>query len=754
MITPVNLTERIFLKASTGTRRLLTWLSLILLSFQVAASQIDSEKSKDSNVIDKFTPELVKNIEGEAGLKLSEKLTPQLIKVASKVNFPAEISSGSPNPLGTIEQDKRRIIIRKDGASFIKVHFSQFDIPPGGYVQVRSIDGSQIHHYGSASESLKTTDLQSGDDGLNAFSSLSIIGDTAIVEYFPGSSVGSGYKIEIDHIMQGFTDAEIEEAIQNSLTDNVGPSSTCGVNERRDVQCWADSYPTEFERSRPVARLLIAGSSLCTAWRVGSDNHMFTNNHCVDNQSDLSNTEVWFNYQRTSCGGSTNEPTTIVTGQDLLKTDYTLDYTLFTVSDFSNIESFGHFGLDVRDALDQEQIYIPQHGSGNPKELAIESDQNTGGVCRIDDVLADGRGTDTDMGYYCDTIGGSSGSPVLATSSNRVLALHHFGGCTNQGVRVADIWPQVSSYFGGTIPSGDNENPSGEPSANFSYNADQLNVAFSDQSTDSDGSIASHAWDFGDGNSSTVQNPSHSYAAPGSYNVSLTVTDSDGLSDSVTKSIQVSDAAEGQLLNGVPVTSLSGNQGNTLHYWIDVPSDAQNLSVNISGGTGDADLYVRFGAEPTTSTYDCRPYESGNEETCNISPTQAGTYYVMVRAYNNFSGVDLVADYDSTTGGDDGFEETNVSADEGEWRHYSLEVSEGASELNAVITGGTGDADLYVRYGSEPTTSSYDCRPYEWGNEETCTISNPQAGTWYISARAYDAFSGLTVKGESINADP
>ncbi len=65
----------------------------------------------------------------------------------------------------------------------------------------------------------------------------------------------------------------------------------------------------------------------------------------------------------------------------------------------------------------------------------------------------------------------------------------------------------------------------------------------------------------------------------------------------------------------------------------------------MSGGSGDADLYVRFGTVPTTSSYDCRPYLNDNNETCSISNAQIGTYYVMVRAYSTFSGVSLVGSY-------------------------------------------------------------------------------------------------------------
>lgn len=102
------------------------------------------------------------------------------------------------------------------------------------------------------------------------------------------------------------------------------------------------------------------------------------------------------------------------------------------------------------------------------------------------------------------------------------------------------------------------------------------------------------------------------------------------------------------ITNGVPVTGLSGASSSQRFDSIAIPSGASNLQISISGGAGDADLYVRFGSQPTTSAYDCRPYRSGNSESCTFSAPRVGTYYIMIRGYSAYSGVTLSASY---TGG-------------------------------------------------------------------------------------------------------
>jgi len=203
------------------------------------------------------------------------------------------------------------------------------------------------------------------------------------------------------------------------------------------------------------------------------------------------------------------------------------------------------------------------------------------------------------------------------------------------------------------------------------------------------------------------------------------------------------------LQNGVAVTGVSGATGADNDFTIQIPAGASNLVMSISGGTGDADLYTKFGSAPTTSSYDCRPYISGNSESCTVSAPQAGTYYLKVHGYSAYSGVTVKASYSTSSGGgsgglQNGVPVSNLSAAKGGKLYYTVTVPSG-SNLTLAISGGSGDADLYVKKGSNPTTSSYDCRPYRTGNSESCSFS-AASGTYYIMLNAYAAFSGVSLK--------
>lgn len=88
---------------------------------------------------------------------------------------------------------------------------------------------------------------------------------------------------------------------------------------------------------------------------------------------------------------------------------------------------------------------------------------------------------------------------------------------------------------------------------------------------------------------------------------------------------------------------------------------------------------------------------------------------------------------------------TGLSAAKDSWTYFTITVPECANTLTVNLAGTVGDGDLYVRLGAQPTTTSYNCRPYKPGSTESCTMTDPAAGVWYIGIRAYSAFSGVTL---------
>jgi PKD repeat protein len=101
------------------------------------------------------------------------------------------------------------------------------------------------------------------------------------------------------------------------------------------------------------------------------------------------------------------------------------------------------------------------------------------------------------------------------------------------GWQNSDLWCEIAELKGKTSANI-------APAADFAIAADNLTVYFTDASTDGDGTVTAWEWDFGDGNTSFIQNPTHPYLQAGAYSVTLTVTDDDGDNDSVTKMIAVS----------------------------------------------------------------------------------------------------------------------------------------------------------------------------------------------------------------------
>ncbi|GEM_PF-366906 len=77
----------------------------------------------------------------------------------------------------------------------------------------------------------------------------------------------------------------------------------------------------------------------------------------------------------------------------------------------------------------------------------------------------------------------------------------------------------------------------------------------------------------------------------------------------------------------------SGDLARGANLRFQTPVLAAGVYEFVLSGTGDADLYVKVGSEPTKANYDCRPYKSGSNETCRVELAGAGVIHIMIDGY-------------------------------------------------------------------------------------------------------------------------
>ncbi len=119
------------------------------------------------------------------------------------------------------------------------------------------------------------------------------------------------------------------------------------------------------------------------------------------------------------------------------------------------------------------------------------------------------------------------------------------------------------------------------PVANFTFTTSALTANFTDTSTDSDGTIASRSWNFGDGTTSTATNPSKTYAAAGTYTVTLTVTDNIGASNSKSSAVTV------VVPNVPPVANFTSSISDLTVNFTDTSTDSDGTIASRSWNFGD-----------------------------------------------------------------------------------------------------------------------------------------------------------------------
>jgi hypothetical protein len=219
------------------------------------------------------------------------------------------------------------------------------------------------------------------------------------------------------------------------------------------------------------------------------------------------------------------------------------------------------------------------------------------------------------------------------------------------------------------------------------------------------------------GEDNTVSNPSQGthyimvdyYSGSGTYTLTATITYNSA--DTTAPSVSISSPSNGATVSGTVTISFSASDANGI----------SSRAIKIDGSTVS-----------TSSSYswDTTGYSNGGYTIrCEATDPSGNTGYDQhtVTVDNGGSSGNVLTS---------GVTATGSLAAQYDTEMWTIEVGSSITSMQAVLTCGSADFDLYGRLGAEPTTSTYDWRGYTSGGEDVTTPS-PGAGTWYIMVRSY-----------------
>lgn len=671
--------------------RKLSWLLSLMLAFsgvayaeEAAAPTASHHAVLDVNRIDAVFP---------AKLDLeklgAEDATRDRLGMPPRFAIPQQVAistadKGTWEDLGNGQMLWRLRILGQEGTNSLNLGFTRFKMSPRSRLMVYSADGSQILRPFTADDNEKHGELWTPV----------VLTNDLVVELTVPKAERRAVQLQLGWINQGY------RGFGTLTPDSYNKSGSCNL----DVECLDAGDPWR-NTMRAVGVISTGGSTFCTGSLVNNtagDRKMYfiTANHCGITSSNAASLVVYWNYQNSFCrtpgstasGQAGNGTLTQFHTGSFFRASYSpSDVTLVELDD-PPVAAYNHHwaGWDRSTGDHTCSAASPCASIHHPStdEKRITYTVVTTATTSYSGTTSPGNGTHIWARWATDPPGpftvpgttepGSSGSPLYNASRRFIGQLH--GGpasCGATGNNHSDYYGRFSvSWTGGGTNStrlsnwldagntgatttngidgsGGGCTPPAAPTGVSASAASQTQINLS-------WSASSGATSYTVLRSSTSGGPYTSVGTSGSTsfaNSGLTcnttyyyvVTASNGTCSSA-NSAQVSattSACTGSstLTNGVPVTGISGASGSQQFWTLAVPSGASNLQFQISGGTGDADLYVRSGSAPTLSTYNCRPYLSGNNETCTIPSPVAGTYHVMLHGYTAYSGVSLVGSY-------------------------------------------------------------------------------------------------------------
>ena len=350
-----------------------------------------------------------------------------------------------PEPGRFAKKGKDRVwreVVVVPGAAFLKPRFANFNLAPGDVLVVRSKSGQVV-------EELRGL----GPKDVGSFWGLAVYGEEMRLELRSRARY-TRPPFEIEQVIVG--DPRMLAAVTGGEGDQ---RSICAPEDYDDVLCYQGDAG-KWANVLASAGVMTTGGGIslwCSGANVSPSNHVLTNYHCIPEAGSCESSEFVFKYYRTAC--NTGAPPNgdwvgFRCGQTVASSPVggcdpdlaNLDYSLHTVIG-DPAASFGYVQPDPTQLSSGERIYIVQHPDGRPHEIT----HGEGADVVVD--INTGTGTRT-LRYYdtLDTEGGSSGSPIFRDSDDKMVGLHHCGGCEspgvgNRGMLMSDIYPQIVDFL-------------------------------------------------------------------------------------------------------------------------------------------------------------------------------------------------------------------------------------------------------------------------------------------------------------------
>ena len=334
--------------------------------------------------------------------------------------------------------------LNRPGASFLRAHLADLNLHPGDVLLVRAGSGREIERL-----------TRRGPKDRGSFWTLAVFEESLNLELRFHAPYDHEPPFRVDQLLVG--DAGL---FAPALDAPDAPESVCAPEDFDDVFCFQSDAGKWANVLASVGVMTVDGNPSTGLWCSGANvsraNYILTNDHCIGDQGGCDNAEFVFKFYRQGCNNGA--PTTpdyqsfrcdeVVANSPYLGSCEAgindLDFTLASVIG-DPAATFGHVEPDPTPLTSGEAIYIVQHPAGRPHEIAHGGGAN---------VVVDTAGNLRTIRYYdtLDTEGGSSGSPIFRESDDRLVGLHHCGGCGspgvgNRGMLMSAIYPLISSFL-------------------------------------------------------------------------------------------------------------------------------------------------------------------------------------------------------------------------------------------------------------------------------------------------------------------